>query len=53
VNGDGVPDIVVATGKGSTQQVRVFDYTGGALVLQETLTAAELGLSSTTGLYGA
>jgi hypothetical protein len=51
LTGDGVPDVVVATGKGSTQEVRVFDFTGSTLVLEETLTASELGLTSTAGLY--
>ena len=44
VNGDGIPDIEVATGGGTTQQVRVFDLSGTSLVLEDTITAAELGL---------
>jgi hypothetical protein len=53
INGDGVPDIMVGTGKGFTQEVRVFDFTGGALVLEETLAPADLGLpfSATSGIY--
>jgi hypothetical protein len=51
VTGDGVPDVVVATGAGLTQEVRVFDFTGSSLVLDETLTASDLDLQSTMGLY--
>jgi hypothetical protein len=54
VNGDGIPDIVVATGPGATQEVRVFDLTNGSLpVLVETLGAAELDLTAgyNSGLY--
>jgi hypothetical protein len=51
VNGDGVPDVVVATGAGLTQEVRVFEFTGSALVLEETLTASDLELTSNMGIY--
>jgi hypothetical protein len=50
VNGDGIPDIAVATGSGSTQQIRVFDLHNNALVLEATDTAAELDLA--TGYNG-
>ena len=46
INDDGVPDIIVATGAGSTQQVRVFDLVGGSLVLESTETASQLDLTS-------
>jgi hypothetical protein len=53
VNGDGIPDIVVATGPGPTQEVRVFDLISNVPQLVETLSAAELDLSSgyNGGLY--
>jgi hypothetical protein len=53
VNGDGIPDIIVATGAGTTQQVRIFDLSGTKLVLEETLDAQELDLPGnyTGGLY--
>jgi hypothetical protein len=53
VNGDGVPDIVVATGPGDTQEVRVFDLNGNTLDLIETLSASELHLPAgyTSGIY--
>lgn len=53
VFGDGVPAIVVTSGSGSTQEMRVFDLFGTVLGLEETLNAAELGLTSgyNGGLY--
>jgi hypothetical protein len=53
VNGDGIPDIEVATGAGTTQQVRDFDWNGTALVLEDTVSASELDLPSgyVTGMY--
>ncbi len=53
VNGDGIPDIVVATGAGATQELRVFDLDGGFLSLVETLSAAQLNLTAgyNGGLY--
>lgn len=53
VNGDGIADIEAATGSGSTQQVRVFDFNGSSLTLEETINAAELGLPGnyTSGIY--
>jgi hypothetical protein len=53
VNGDGIPDIEVATGPGATQQVRIFDLTGTSLVLENIFTASELGLPSSynSGLF--
>ena len=53
VNGDGIPDIEVATGPGATQQVRIFDFTGTSLVLENIFTASELGLPSSynSGLF--
>jgi hypothetical protein len=53
VFGDGTPDIVVATGSGSTQEVRVFSVFGNTVGLEETLDAAELGLAAgyNGGLY--
>jgi hypothetical protein len=46
VNGDGIPDIVVATGPGPTQEVRVFDLDSSVPVLVETLSAADLNLTA-------
>lgn len=46
VNGDGIPDIEVATGGGPIQQVRDFEWNGTSLVLEDTFSAAELGLPS-------
>jgi hypothetical protein len=53
VNGDGIPDIVVATGSGTTQEVRIFDLKGNVPQLVETLDAAELDLPGgyNSGLY--
>jgi hypothetical protein len=53
VNGDGISDIVVATGPGATQEVRVFDLNKNVPKLVETLNAVELDLASgyNTGLY--
>jgi hypothetical protein len=53
VNGDGIPDIVVATGPESTQEVRVFDLDNNVPKLVETLDAANLDLTSgyNSGLY--
>jgi hypothetical protein len=53
VNRDGIPDIIVATGAGTTQQIRIFDLSGTKLVLEETLDAQELDLPAnyTGGLY--
>jgi len=45
INADGIPDIVVATGSGGIQEVRVFDLFGNSLGLEETLDASELGLT--------
>jgi hypothetical protein len=53
VNQNGTLEIVVATGGGSTQQIRVFDLVGTTLLLQETLSASLLGLpiNSNVGLF--
>jgi hypothetical protein len=52
VTGKGAPNILVATGAGATQEVRVFDFTGGGLTLDETFSASQLGFSaSTAGTY--
>jgi hypothetical protein len=50
INGDGIPDIVVATGAGTTQEVQVYDLNGNTLGLVEALTASELDLP--TGYNG-
>jgi hypothetical protein len=52
ITSDHIPSLEVATGAGARQEVRVFRFTGSALVLEQTLTAAQLGLpTSTAGLY--
>jgi hypothetical protein len=51
ITGDHIPSLVVATGAGARQEVRVFRFTGSSLVLKQTLTAAELGFTSTAGIY--
>jgi hypothetical protein len=53
VNGLGVSDIVVTTGSGTTQEVRVFDMVTGSLGYDETYDATQLGLPNgyNSGLY--